>query len=161
LTESFASNDTSLEHKRPPTLTVQPIPNPGCMLVTRPAAYIPNDVETAPMQLRPPPITKKWRLQPDLPEVIKPDLYMGYYDLKIHVQASSTPWLELMDATKDVMNESWNGTQQSQFLCMKRKSGLVMVLTSPLRPILRKFTIKIIKNIFFVEPLCQRKDSGW
>jgi hypothetical protein len=107
LTESFASNDTSLEQKRPPTLTVQPIPNPGCMLVTRPAAYNPNDVETAPMQLRPPPNTKKWHLQPDLPEVSKPDLYMGYYDLKIHVQASTTPWLELMDTTKDVMNELW------------------------------------------------------
>jgi hypothetical protein len=103
-TETFESNDTSLEHKRPTPPAVHPAAN---LLVTTPAPYNPNDVETSLLRYRPPPKATKWRLQPDPPEVSKPDTFIGYYDMKVHVEASTTPWAELIDATKAVMSELW------------------------------------------------------
>jgi hypothetical protein len=103
-TETFESNDISLEHKRPTLLAVHPAVN---LFVTTPAPYNPNDVETSLLRLRPPKATTKWRLEPELPEVSKPDTYKGYYDMKVHVESSTTPWLELIEATKGVMNELW------------------------------------------------------
>jgi hypothetical protein len=105
-TETFASNDTSLVHKEPPP-TIHPIVNPGTFLVTNPAPYNPNDIESTVLRLRPAPATTKWRTQPDPPVVSKPDTYIGYYDMKIQVEASTTPWLELIDATKNIMMELW------------------------------------------------------
>jgi hypothetical protein len=92
------------------------------LLVTTPAPYNPNDVETSLLRLRPPPKAKKWRLQPDPPEVSKPDTFIGYYDMKVHVEASTTPWVELIDATKAVMLELWKWDQAITLFVYKKRN---------------------------------------
>jgi hypothetical protein len=69
--------------------------------------YNPNEDETHSIALRQQMMEVRVRYQSDLPRVSEPYRYVGYYDIKVHLNKSTNPWEEVIEAFCEAMLILW------------------------------------------------------
>jgi hypothetical protein len=70
--------------------------------------YNPNEDESHSIALRQQMMEVRVRYQSDIPQVSEPSRYVGYYDIKVHLNKSTNPWEEVIEAFCEAMIILWS-----------------------------------------------------
>jgi hypothetical protein len=96
----------------PPTPQIvhrQPVPNiriNQSVIVDR--SYNPNEDEAHSIALRQQTMEVRVRYQSDEPRIHNPNQLIGYYDIKVHLNKSTNPWEEVIEAFWEAMIILWS-----------------------------------------------------
>jgi hypothetical protein len=102
------------------------------MLVDNVSTANPNNVDTFAICLRQYGTGTLFQTKPTIPKVSQEYIHIGYYNVKVKVERSESPWEELIEATSDVFTQLWKTDPTIKILCTKGRRGSVICHLSPM-----------------------------
>jgi hypothetical protein len=115
-------NNMVLPTTPPGTINHQVIPNNRInqsIIVDR--NYNPNEDESHSIALRQQTMEVRVRYQPDPARVSVPNSFVGYYDIKVHLNKSTNPWEEVIEAFREAMLILWESDPTIKIFVFKEE----------------------------------------
>jgi hypothetical protein len=143
--EQNSTTTPSTTNTRSPTRTV-----PGrVMLVDNVSMANPNDVDTFAIRLRQYATGTRFRTKPTIPKVSQEYIHIGYYNVKVKVERSESPWEELIEATSDVFTQLWKTDPTIKIFVYERAARFSDLSFIANASNLRKLTFANFDSYFF------------